>query len=110
MFGVNLNLFPARKSTAPITFGPGSLVEVETLIYGTQIGVIEAITTSPFYPECDQGVMRARVGSLAGDPFFLDYLLVEELIPAEPDFELELQYDPDYNAFLNDVAAAEVYA
>ena len=46
-------------------------------------------------------------GSLPGDPFFIDYLLVDELIPAEPDFELELEFDPEYQQFLHDLAEQE---
>lgn len=105
MFGINLNLFPSHKSITSVTFGPGSIVEVETLVYGKQLAVIEAIALSPFCGE--ESIYRARVGSLPGTPFFLDYLLVEDLVPAEPDFELELENDPDYIAFLDQLAAAD---
>lgn len=105
---LNFNSITSRlfQSTIP-TFGPGSLVEVETYSCGKQTAVIESITLSPFYPECTQGVMRARVGSLPGNPFFIDYILVDDLVPAEPDFELELDHDPDYVAFLHELASAD---
>lgn len=102
MLNLNLTSLFRTPSTVP-TFAPGTLVTVET-VRGLQTAVIERIATSPFYPECNQGVMRACVGSLPGEPFFVDYLLVEELVPAEPDFELELENDPDYIQYLNDCA------
>lgn len=103
LHGITTRLF---QSTIP-TFGPGSLVAVQTAEHGEQTAVIERIAISPFYPECNQGVMRARVGSLPGAPFFIDYILVDDLVPVEPDFELELEHDPDYIAFLEQVAADE---
>jgi hypothetical protein len=103
LHGITSRLFASITPTR--TFGPGSLVEVETLCHGKQIAVIEEIGLSPFYGE--ETTYRARVGSLAGNPFFIDYLLIEELVPAEPDFELELEYDPDYAAFLHDIAATD---
>jgi len=101
--GITTRLFP---STLP-TYGPGVLVEVNTAAHGQQTAVIEEISISPFYPECNEGIQRARVGSLPGNPFFIDYLLIEELTPTEPDFELELEFDPEYQQFLHDLAEQE---
>lgn len=106
MLNLNLSLFTSRKSSIP-TFAPGSLVVVNTMFRGEQTCVIDKITTSPYFPECNQGVQRARVVNLAGDPLLIDYLLIEELVAAEPDFELELEHDPEYNQYLHDLAEQE---
>lgn len=55
--------------------GPGTRVIVNTLCYGQQVGIIQSIGLSPFYPECNEGVQRAFVVG-AG---WTDYILVEDL-------------------------------
>lgn len=84
-------------------------VIVQTAEYGKRIGTLEFICPSPFHGET---VKRAFVISLAGDPFWTEYPLVEELVyvtapqPETPEFELE--DDPDYNQFLHDCEASEI--
>lgn len=56
--------------------GKGTRVIVETLLYGQQVGTIEQIGLSPFYPECNEGVQRAYV---VGEGW-TDYILVEDLL------------------------------
>jgi len=94
--GITNRLFP---STLP-TYGPGVQVEVETLCYGKQTGTIQLITDSPYYGEA--GVQRAFV---VGEGW-TDYILVDELVLADPDFTLE--DDPEYLQFLYDTEAAEM--
>lgn len=58
------------------TIGPGLTVVVDTLFYGQQIGMIERIGLSPFYPECNEGVQRAYVVGQG----WTDYILLEDLL------------------------------
>lgn len=57
------------------TIGPGVRVVVDTVCYGQQVGTIDRITLSPYYPECNEGVQRAYV---IGDGWS-DYILVDDL-------------------------------
>lgn len=99
MLNLNLNRFLPLKSTIR-TFGPGSLVTVQTAAHGEQIGAIQVITDSPYYGEA--GIQRAFV---VGEGW-TDYILVDELVSAEPDFTLE--DDPEYLQFLYDLEATEI--
>jgi hypothetical protein len=88
------NNTPVRKSSIEATIivddgmptiGPGTLVAVKVPFYGKagtiytwQIGKIERIGLSPYYPECNEGVQRAYVIG-AG---WTDYLLEEEIVLA----------------------------
>lgn len=93
---LNLNAITTRLFTSikpeTITLGPDSLVTVQTMIYGQQTGVIEKIALSPFCGE--ENIYRARVVNLPGAPFFIDYILVDDLIAAEPDFTVQAQPSP----------------
>jgi hypothetical protein len=56
--------------------GPETRIAVDTMFYGQQVGTIQRIGLSPFYPECNEGVQRAYV---IGEGW-TDYILVEELV------------------------------
>jgi hypothetical protein len=58
------------------TIGPGLTVVVDTLFYGQQIGTIERIGLSPYFPECNEGVQRVYVVGQG----WTDYILLEELL------------------------------
>lgn len=79
MFQINFSIFNRQPSIivddALPLIGKGTHVVVDTLCYGQQLGVIERIGLSPYYPECNEGVQRAYVIGQG----WSDYILVEEL-------------------------------
>lgn len=94
---ITSRFFPSTSPAPILTIGPGSKIEVETLCYGKQIGIIQYITDSPYYGEA--GVQRAYV---VGNGW-TDYVLIDDL-----DFEESLDRDPDYLLFLQELAQSEL--
>lgn len=98
---ITTRLFPSSDPAPALpTIGPGTQVEVQTLCYGKQIGTIQYITDSPFIEDAP-GTQRAFV---VGNGW-TDYLLLEDIAPDAPDFELEDDFD--YLQYLHDLAKTE---
>lgn len=79
-------LFPQHHIADTVQINPddvliyeGDTVVVETDWYGRQTGIVQCIDTSPYYFEEKQGIERAYITSLPGQPAWSTWALAYEL-------------------------------
>lgn len=96
MLGLNYLTSRLRPQLQPVILAPGTQVIVDTLFYGTQVGIVEFIGASPYVGE--EGLSRAYI---TGENWS-DYLLVDEI-----DLDDILEADPEYIQWLHDLEMSD---